>query len=951
MKRQHTEDDLFAIPALWRRSQWLDQAPESYAQFFSTKLALTNGSCLLKLDKPTLNCSDFFKLPSFEEPVVEHQPGLEDRTNRHREDEACAEVAEEPAEHEFWIDLDTPESKQPLYKTWDGFLSGQDQPTGPLCLSEAGPSTYDALLSWETDPLGLENFGVPLVESGTYIASLLSLAVGRESMFFIRSPESFAFEPALPSVRLSGYSFNTLKGIEKKCMDCGETFLRLRAFVQTSYTKQQGRCTVALSSALSRILQILQQQLDIESHNPRSLLQLQSTINNISSVLEPMKELMAQVAQGLSDENLLGILFKHACVMESKEAFVREIMQEILHVASLPWLEALEQWIGTKAEEGMPFTQANIGETKGFVKVQSETCIDDFGEEFQDVDFRLNLDKLPDFFPEDMAQLALETGKNLRFIKTSCPSHPLLAAHGSKSTRTLNAPEARWAYGWNEVLELEKKVAQYRKDLKALISGTPKEESITHLPSTSLSNGPLDDAIPLFGSNESQIEQMVLASMNRFMAPVTAPVSDDPFVTILKHNLGARVSPVRRDNSVAAPHPSLLPVLSFGSIISAQADVVNRESLKLLFDAHHLREHLELQRSFQLLGNGMFCARLSHALFDPELETAERQAGVARQGGIMGLRLGSRNSWPPASSELRLALMGILTESFIADHGNTSLTSSSLPNADGLPGDMSFAVRDLAPEDIEKCLNPDSLEALDFLRLAYTTPKDLRVVITPVILVQYDRIFKFLIRLLRLMYVVDQLFRVVNLRTSAWHEPGNTAYRFAREARHFVSCIAAYFLDTGVALPWQAFQEKMDQMQVELAQDDPSTSERACSPETLREYHSQTLNQIMSALFLRKRQQPVLKLLEDIFVTVLAYAKYAQLQSLGSVVEGDHTRAYSQKLYRDFKKKTQVFITVCRSLTEKTKLGSTHAADGLGDESMVSQLLLKLDISYYYTKA
>jgi hypothetical protein len=731
--------------------------------------------------------------------------------------------------------------------------------------------------------------------------------------------------------------------------------VRLKAFVQKSYTKQAGRCTVALSSALDRIAQVLQQQIDVDFHSPRSLLQLQSTIDKISSVLQPLNGLMTQAEVAQTDNQLLDIVFKHACVMESKEIFVRDLMQEILRVVSLPWLELLEEWIGTKTEQGMPFTKANVGETRGFVKVESETCLDDFGEEFEDVDYRLDPDSLPGFFATDIAQLALDTGKNLRFIETSCPSNPLISARHTSMTRLLDAPIAEWVFGWNDVQRLEHKIARYQDDLKAAISGTYNTGEKPRL-FNSISSSTQSKALSLFGATETDIQNMFLASINRFSAPLEGHGHDDRFAAILKHNLPKSNQHPKNYHPISTPHPSLLPVLSFGGIIAAQAEVVNRESLRLLFETHNLRQHLDLQRSFHLLGNGMFCTMLTHALFDPDLETAERQAGIARQGGVMGLRLGSRDTWPPASSELRLALMGILAESFNAEHRTAEAPAASPSKFASLPGDLSFAVRDLSPEDIEKCMNPDSLEALDFLRLAYSAPQELRVVITPAILVQYDRIFKFLVRLLRLMYVVDQLFRVVNLRTSAWLEPGNIAYRFAREARHFVSCISAYFLDSGIALPWQSFQSKLDEMQTDLAQADTGLSEKACSPETLREYHSQAINQMASALFLRKRQQPVLKLLEDIFITVLAYAKHARLQALGSVAEGEHTKAYSTKLYRDFKKKVQVFITVCKTLTEKPKSGNksregglqTH--EGLGEDSMVSQLLLKLDINHYYTK-
>ena len=972
------EADLFAIPQLWRPSKWLAEEPRDSGQFFSTSLqgialkptqrpqlpcCLTvNGAAaahagddqhLIRLSQPEEDHNCFFKLPSFAD--VSTQRRSVDLPVPSTDSPEETSTSDDRDALDLWADLGDPEASEPTHKTWDGFLSGE-HPTGNfLYLTEAGPAAYDALLSWDTDPLDLKNAPVPMVDAKVYFSSLLALAVGRESVFFVKSEDGRSLQPSLPSVRLSGYSANAVKGLGNRCLECGETFLALSAFVHQSYTKSSGRCTIALSSALGQILIILQQHLDMDAQSPRSLLQLQSTVNNVWGVLQPLMALMKEISQGSSDEIILSLVFKHACDMECKEAFVREILQEILRVVSLPWLESLEEWIGTMPESGTPFTKANVGDRKGFVKVESETCIDDFGEEFEDVDYRLDLKKLPDFFPVDIAQLAFDTGKNLRFIRSSCPEHALCHIGSESTTRPFNAPPSAWTFRWDEVLQLEEKVTKFQESLTSAITGASTPESLYHprrVGQPKLEETPLS----LFESTQSQIDCVIMDSMKQFDAPIITKTSNDRFAMILSQNLRRRISPRRQQDLIAAPHPSLLPILSFGGIISAQAEVVNRESLKLLFDAHSLRSHLELQRSFHLLGNGMFCTLLSHALFDPDLETAERQAGIARQGGVMGLRLGARNTWPPASSELRLALMGILTDSFAAERGlrDSSAVLSQTP-ADGLPGDLSFAVRDLSPEDIDKCMNQESLEALDFLRLAYTTPPELRVVITPVILMQYDRIFKFLVRLLRLMYVVDQLFRVVNLKTSAWQEPGNTAYRFSREARHFVTCTSAYFLDTGIAMPWHAFQAKMDQMQDELRETSARVPGKACSPETLGAYHAQTVNQIISALFLRKRQQPVLKLLDDIFITILTYAKHAQLQALGSVVAGEHTTAYAEKLYKDFRKKVQVFITVCRGLTEKTKAGAKKEgaaqADALGEDSMVAQLLLKLDMNHYYTRS
>ena len=349
-----------------------------------------------------------------------------------------------------------------------------------------------------------------------------------------------------------------------------------------------------------------------------------------------------------------------------------------------------------------------------------------------------------------------------------------------------------------------------------------------------------------FGGEDDRSENPFLSALTaRMDEPLPDVVGkEDTLSQILRERLVQSVTRKSKPPTSGfdfTPHPSLLPVLSFGAITSAQSEVVNQESLRLLFNNHDLRSHLKMHRDFQLFGSGMFLSRLSHALFDPDLESAERQAGVARQGGVMGLRLGGRDTWPPASSELRLALMGVLTESFDLDNDFTVNRMASISrDASELPGDMSFAVRDLSQEEIDKCMNPDSLEALDFLRLSYKAPTALSGIITPVILTQYDRIFKLLLRIMRMVYVVNQLFRDVNARTSRWADPEDISFRFTREAHHFVSGITSFFMDAGVAIPWQAFEAKLDKIEADLKNpsNTKSNPDKVESPDRLREFYS-----------------------------------------------------------------------------------------------------------------
>lgn len=852
------------------------------------------------------------------------------------------------------MDLDGPLIEAPAHRTWDAFEAGKAVPHEPLFLSEAGASTYDALLSWPTDPLNLKNSDVPVVQTKAYFSGLLSLALGQPSLLFVRNYPGNTFRPALPKFRISGYSRDVLSGVEEECLTCGMRILDLHAFVQRSYTGEASPCRVALASAISQILQVVHKYVTVDKVQPRSLLQLQMSIACLAAIVKPLVRLNAQLRQNMTDSDILSVVFHHASLADADSRYIRDMLREILQRVSTPWIEFLQEWIGTKAEQGIPLTKSDVGASKWFVKVDKEIYVDDFGRQVEDIDFRLDRSRMPSFIQDDVVQSIFETGKNLRFIKNHHPEHILA---NTQFTVAQKPPELRWLFDWNAVSRVERRIKEFGQKMIAAVNASQLGASLQGTFSSSDSNKSTQGyELQFFGVSEREMENRIQASIERLQRPLKDETARDSLSTIVRRQLDQGYSD--SSGNGLTPHWSLLPLLSFGAMVSAQARSINQEHMRLLFDKHDLREHLRLYRDFHMLGSGLFCTRLSQALFNPDLESAEREAGVARQGGVMGLRLGGRDTWPPASSELRLALMGILSDAFF---DNRPATSKKLGrDGDKLPGDLSFAVRDLSEEEIEKCMNPDSLEALDFLCLQYTTPPALSSVITPVILLQYDRIFRLLLRILRMLYVVDELFRQTLWTNRLYgYELPDEEYRFVREARVFVSSVAGYFLDTAISIPWHAFESRLEQIQAALASSShDSVTKQPPSPLQLQQLHGKLLHATMGGLFLRKRQQPILNLLEDIFNGILEYVKSAKAGDSAPASPGQTEQKKSpSEMYHEFKQKVQVFITVCRSLSEKAKSEpkdkdgeGLFATAGVGDESIVAQLLSKLDLDNYYVK-
>ncbi|KAJ8105043.1 hypothetical protein ONZ43_g7581 [Nemania bipapillata] len=463
-------------------------------------------------------------------------------------------------------------------------------------------------------------------------------------------------------------------------------------------------------------------------------------------------------------------------------------MCEILSRATEPWIDFAEKWIGVKAEDGFPLTKDGPG--KSFVKVQNISRVDDLGFEFEERDYVLDEAQMPNFISPEIALVMFEAGKNLRLLRTHHPHHPLCHVGVVASSRP---PSLKWLFDWNAIENLQTEVKQYENAMLQRTLGQSSEYNPPPRPDISVSVRE-PGMLQVFGNDGTQLEKQLIASIQALDQAPTIAVTQDVLSSLLENYIFQQEHQVRKNSSDFDLHWSLIPLHSFGPLVTSQARLINREYMKLLFSAHGLKEHLRVQREFQLLGNGMFCSRLSHALFDPDLETAERRTGVALNGGIMGLRMNGRETWPPASSELRLALMGVLSETYISPSSTES--ASFITETPDLPGDLSFALRDLPAEEIDKCMDPSSLEALDFLRLAYKTPAPLSPVLTSIILVKYDKIFKLLLRVLRMLYVVGQLSRDTSRMERQGRDAGDVWLRFRFEAQHLVQSVATYFFDT-----------------------------------------------------------------------------------------------------------------------------------------------------------
>ncbi len=698
-----------------------------------------------------------------------------------------------------------------------------------------------------------------------------------------------------------------------------------------------------MADAFSTILSALQWGFGEKLKTAGGPLQLQSLLREPSLLLSYISEMKELVRAGQSDEDLLSEIYRFLQEMEQTDLGLRQVGFQIISRISERWLRSLGRRLGI--HHSLPHESLiQSSNMRGEQKTKSAVS--------PDLQHDFDRSSIPGFISEEDAKMISSVGQGLELIRSHNPEHPL-ARPDELSSGNFWGPA--WSFTWQEAerialraKEYERKISETIRDFYTLNDPSNyRETDRAHFPSSN-SNAfasSIEDTRVEFTPSVATIEES-------FGGSVPGNLGIDPLARTVMDYIRLDHETPKAKSAAFAPSLSLVPVLSFNPILYAQSRLVNHACLRLLFKEHRLRSHLSIQHRFQLLGDGLFATRLSHALFDPELQSRQPRAERSRSG-VSGLRLGHRDSWPPATSELRLALMGILTDSFdLPDHGE-----KWSGHEQEVPGNLNFAIRTISEDELQRCLDPHSIEALDFLRLQYEPPAPLETVITPSCLLKYDAMFKLLLRVIRMLYVVNQFSRMPLHRSSDHHRSNVIHRRFRFEAHHIVTTTCGYFFD-GIRTHWSMFLQKLDAIESHL--DDFGCGDEH-GLEKLRGFHEMLLDRMRYSLLLRQRQKPAMKLLEEIFGYVLAFAR---LSNSNEPAVGDGTGAASiaqevEVVYARFANTVRQFVALCREMRETRGLGARgppafeefqREDRAEGRANAMAQLVLRLEMNGYYSQ-
>jgi hypothetical protein len=810
-----------------------------------------------------------------------------------------------------------------LFHTWEGFENAGHAERQTSYLTELGPGAFDAALANDNSKVAAGR----VVKGEVFLQSLWNLGLGRSSILFAFNIKLKSFEPTVSDGRMSGISLRAAQSLITQFTHTGNTFLYLRSFAERTFASALSiPARVALATAVSSILSALEEQLGKQSGEIASFIQLQRQFAKPREILLHIARLVDATKHAKSNEQLASILHHRLLELEDGDAHIRQLSTQIVREVAKPSLELLAEWIGTRREQDT----APVVSRGSFVTLETSTADDDKPE------YLYRSEMMPRFISPEDGNTVFETGLSLRFLKDEHPDHPLVKLHQADTP----PPDFEWAFAWQDIEVISAKAKSFEDNLRHTLlayskgssdyTNTREKEQYPTVPQDSA----FTDLETYISESIRQLDELPQQLMQSLPDEIQLVMAD-----ILDTNISKP-----RVSSTFAPPLSLTSSLSFRPLIAAQSKLVNAATLRLFFRSHQLRHHLTLQRQYHLFGDGVFSSLLATALFDPNRESAERHKGQMRSGVHMGLQLGSRTSWPPASSELRLALRGVLSESYYSSSMYQLLLSSGIKaqtdttisgrDNDELPGQLNFAIRHLTEVEQEKVMDPDALPALDFLRLQYVPPTPLRLVITSAALEKYDVVFKFLLRLLRMLFVVAHLPRQLRDVESR---------QFRTEAHHFVTMLVNYVFQTGIAGHWKEFDDFVAALETRINEEDAASEYGTRVTQgiaSLRDAHEKCLDSIMFSLFLRKRQRKILALVDEIFEHILLFAK---MQRTDAETDGS-----VKDVYGKLRGKIRVFLSVCRSLTGKKGYGS---GTGTAEENSMERLVLGMEMNGYFAGA
>ncbi|GBC07609.1 hypothetical protein RclHR1_07570005 [Rhizophagus clarus] len=453
-----------------------------------------------------------------------------------------------------------------------------------------------------------------------------------------------------------------------------------------------------------------------------------------------------------------------------------------------------------------------------------------------------------------------------------------------------------------------------------------------------------------------------------FDLSLSCSANDDPTTALIE-----RLLQVQSSKSSYAHKEYILPLRAITELVVRQTllchcRLINASILSIFFNDLDLRAHLNVLRDFMLMGNGTFVSGLVEALFNDNVDHGEDFFPANNNLGMgigLGIRLNSRQTWPPVGIEWRMALKAVIVETILLEKKNLENEDSHPIDAWGKVNDLDnmlmFGIHNY--NESEVCNDPNALEALDFLYLDFKPPYPINVIITPNSILKYNRLFTFLLRVLRMGTVIRHIYKLTHERY-LYDDEGEAAQysvlvqNFRFDAQQFIIALHEYVFDVAISTTWTLFMKRLNiiakESEFELTRehiwgrgstsetvslfdeqsdvfsvgnvdefenedDDDEIGEGVKDLESLRSYHDHILDRMLFQCLLKKKQEPIMKVLNGIFTAVLAFANKLQQKRTRIISLQKRQEFWNsiKDLHEKFRFCTAMLVKILTALDEK----------------------------------
>ncbi|KIM23387.1 hypothetical protein M408DRAFT_77699 [Serendipita vermifera MAFF 305830] len=865
-------------------------------------------------------------------------------------------------------------------KTWDGLRSTypKDATEGDL-LSEQHPSVFAGAQEFVIPHVRTPNMTRWYLQPAELLEVLMTNLIGHSSRLYEWDSVTESFRKAAPHasqiIIAYGFSEDMSRDIIRQHLGIGTCLRRLDDFILRLRSTTLHSTMLAFLHSLETIVATLRKQL--QRHKPVSntvlsqlwlhYADLETTLTALTefcnvgeSSVPPYKPLPTEAAAFLSH--------LYACVelhfQSHSPRNVRSALAYLLSTSSGPFFRKVEQSIGI-GKAPLPDTTQFEGNEDGLLNANAH-ALNAFSPP----------ESYPDFFSDEQKAQTSVAARSLKVLAAAEPSHPLLNEYADR--------RCQWV--WHE------------DELERMFTGQYDERGFQEL-RLPASSSQLD----VLARDHPARYPPELASFKAFdMEPgsqwdatrtsaTSLPIDTRPyqaFLAVFPEHLPLS-TPTLSHLANAVLHP-----------LQLQSNRLTNALLSLFLSPPlSLPSHLSLLHSFALLGSQSFTYRLRGALFTEsdgyqpvgrgtrartraklgikdardvaaeaeEIGGPEGVASAAKWGIGLGLGLSERGVWPPGGAELGFALRRVIVDTLDEMVDPDAESDESLFHKKGLPCGtvvkeaewrLGFAIRDLpVDEGREEWLNPSSVAALDFLYLDYKPPLPVAALITPEILSKYQRIFNFLLRLLRVETVSRGLFNSIlkgpPLFTQTPHALG-LLRRFRFHAHGFVSTLITYIFDTAIGIHLEGFTSRIKDIATRHNSRTSQSSSRATDEEVNQDKislaqvfvdddgipvadifeimtdHSLVLDKILGGCVLRTQQRAISEVLEDLMTIVLRLGSLVRDLKRGALTDDDAS-SQLEKLHYNFERKMFTLTKVLRAMDDKSELRSLLSALATSD--------------------